>query len=448
MNRATATSIVAAAGIGVLLGAAFLPTLVLLLAASCIVASIALPVSWLPSFALAGFALLPVKQLPFPGEPAAINPGALIVLIWIMRMVLEHHRRTPERTNRLPWTIPVLALWCVVGVATAPRLGTSLGWTANFLVLALGVVTVARFDLGSVRKARETWIVLSSSLGAFALVEAFILKANPLYGSTYQTAQPALKQVWSVYRATTTMGHPLVNALFFSIGCVLAIEARMRRRGRWDSIAILLSAGGVIATASRAGVIAVVFGALTVVVLRSRARSSSRIRTAVLGSMLVIGVALAGSSTYLAERNRSEEAASSAAYRRTTLKTSVGVLAHSPVLGVGPGLADTEKKTLATGRSRLGGIENSWLELLVSLGPVGLLLTVLLVIQRWRSARASGDIAMQGVLVTYAVMCSAFNMIEAHLPGLLILGLVLAGAHNESESIERSADDLRVAVAR
>ncbi len=116
-------------------------------------------------------------------------------------------------------------------------MGTAVAWTAGFAVLALLPAALVPFEPAAARPIVSTWTGLAAVLGVYASLEAWVLRDNPLLGWAYRSA-PApdgFDQIWSVYRATTTMGHPLVNATFFAVALPLAVDRACATGGRWTS---------------------------------------------------------------------------------------------------------------------------------------------------------------------------------------------------------------------
>lgn len=414
--------------LGIAIGVGFgRPVAAAAAAALAILIAAAVPRAWLPSTALVAFAILPAKQLPWPGEPATLSPGLVVIAVWAARVALDRERPTSDRATLLNVVaLTAFSAWTFAASVASPNFRESALWSFSFAALVTTPVLLMRLEPpNSARYLVRSWRVLASVLGGYAVLETFILRENPLYDWAYHSAQPPLIQVWSVYRATTTLGHPLVNGLFFAVALVLSFSAVIRgSRSRLAYLSVAFPFMGLIATASRGPSLAALVGCATILLFR-RSSEKRQLRASFAAALvLLLGGTLLASN--LAARDNSQEGHSSRLYRSRSTEEALRLAGSHPVIGNGPGLADQTKRLAAKGPQRKLGIENSWLQSAVSLGWIGL---GLLIVAFWVSlgtARRRGHSAGMAAVVVLVVGMSGFNLLEANRPALLMLGLVVA----------------------
>jgi O-antigen ligase len=395
----------------------------------------AVPVRWVPCVLLLVFVLLPIKYLPVPAAlSGAWGPNLVGALVLGLRTTWGFGRARP-------WPWPALAaalgIWLVLSSAAASAPFTSLSWSVSFGVLAIGVAAALRGRDDAARLLESGWLALAAFVAAFAVVEAFVLHGNPLFGRYYENPENsrAVVQLWSVYRATTTLGHPLVNGVFLACAVPIALNWTARRRSYGSVALTALILLGLISTGSRGAVIAAALGGMVALAVRTSGRgafgavSPKRIVAGCLVGVLII---VSAGSLYLNGREDSEEGRISAGYRQAALQRGFELVREQPVFGSGPGtayIASADQLGIARGQGDLGGaLENSWLELAVATGLTGMLLVLALIGEAARRALAAGDGAVLGALAAYLGAAANFNWLEAYPGGHLILGLLMGWA--------------------
>ena len=379
-----------------------------------------LPVRHLPPLALLLVLLVPTEALPLPdrlqGAPLAMLP----LLVWALRTRRGARHAVPAVTRACAGA---LVLWLCLSEALAPdRTNAGLLWWVTALA-AVGVVATARGELDAAR-LRTVLLTVTSALGAFALVEAFVLHANPLYDRFYALADVPLLQHWSTYRATTTLGHPLVNGSVFAVAAILALDDLMARgRTRWGVVRALLLLGGIAATGSRTAFAAFALAAVVLILVRRGPRTSG-VRRALLavagvGAVLVLAQGLVG-------RSESTEARASVAVRAALVERTQQAMEGRGVLGAGPGEAEATRRARHLTGSELP-LESSYAQLAVGLGLGGLALFVAtfgtLVVAGLRREETAGDAAAMLALLT---SIGGYNALEGHLQLLVLLALLSA----------------------
>lgn len=419
----------AVAVLGVLVAVAPVPIAQASAGALMVAGLFVVPRFWLPALTLMSFVLVPVKWLPVPAFLLLLTPSALVVLVWTTRMFIGPavNRFTPS--DRVPRaSIAFVGLLLVGALRVA---GSSSGvWTLSFLCLGLLPLVLTRREPQASEIIVGTWLVLAGILGAYAGLERVVLHGNPVLDWAYDSAARPIAQNWGSYRATTTLGHPLVNATFFVCGLCLALGRWRHSHSNVELLCALFAGVGVAATASRGGLIAMCIGGLVTVAspILARGRASGRVKKVALVGAVVILLLVGGlGATTVLARGQAVEASSSIDYRVTAAAGAVQLVKSSPVLGVGPGRAAEVK---ASGFGPLGDVpfENSWLELAVALGIPATLLLGHLLLAACRRALRAGDPGVAGAIVAFGLMLASFNLLEGHRSAHVLVGLLLGTA--------------------
>ncbi len=275
------------------------------------------------------------------------------------------------------------------------------------------------------RSFRLLFVNVASGLGLYALLEGFVLHRNVLFAHLFEHAPWWVSQHYNAsYRVTTLLGHPLVNGLVFATAGVLAASELVRSPNRtlwsWTRFAILV--GATDATHSRGAAIALAAGVLVVLVFaRTESQAAPRRRLWLFVSLLAAGALLAYG---LAARDESREGQNSAQIRETVITRASEAARLAGPFGAGPGESEAYRRT-----QRLPGwqvdLENSYAQLAVSIGVLGLLLTVTLllaiVVTGIRKPAVVGEAA---ALLTVLVDIAGFNAIEGHAEVGLVIALL------------------------
>lgn len=434
--------------ISVGVGIALDPLLAILVVAgaAAMVALVVVRRAWLPAVALGVFIVFPVKFVDAPHDPGSlglVNPAIVPLGVWLVRWRLG---RTAVDAVRLRATRAQvgLLLGCLlaIGLSVASNQLDVLaaGWLINFGAL----VVLAALAVGIEERARvvvlRTWKVAGAVLGTYALGEVLVWRRNPLFDGLYTSARVPLLQVWDVYRATTSLGHPLVNGMFFGAAAVITVASLLERRTLSNALGLALSASGLAMTASRGPAVGAALGIVAVLIVAWRRSELSGAHVAAIGvlTLFVAGAIVTGvvHRLPLFARSQSQEAAAALLYRETTVRDGLRLSADRPLLGWGPGHADAQLR-LSEGR-RLGpGLENGWVELLVSLGLTGAGVIAFAIGSVLLRAVARADLVATGLLVSVIGSVSSFNFFDGQWPAMLLLGLAvgcaLAGVRRPAE---------------
>lgn len=407
-----------------------------LIAFAAIAVLFLVPVEILPAVALTVFALVPSRILPQDGPLGALPLTSIILVVWAARRIIlgqgnDYHvspggARAPgsphEREQFKAAAVISGALflaWAVFSLVRSVDLQASAGWLISFTAGALLPLAVGR----ATREAiwiRRSWLILGGWLGLYAVVEA-VLQVNPLWGNLYIALGVTDAQHWSVYRAEASFGHPLFAALFFAVACAMAIGVWLTSTSRWTLVAGIFSGLGLVATVSRGamlgGAVAVMVAYLAAMVIGGEKRWN---RFALLGLLGVVGIFGIFQFDAFTARNDSTEAARSSGARDTGVWVAGQVADLTDWLGSGPGTSGISGRLFDD-----VVIENSLLQLLMSVGLPGLILFIGMIGAAFLHALSRGAVGDMAGLLAYAICISGFNAIDALRPMHLLLGCLL-----------------------
>jgi hypothetical protein len=389
---------------------------VVLLGLTLLAVAASLPLWLLPSVSLWLFALLPIGYLT--GIPTFVGrfwtPGAIVLTIWVVRVALGPGRRAFLRSLR--WMVPLSVLLVALsfqGLSTT----RSVNWVLLLLVaVALPTALVSAFDNRTSSALLRSWFILGIGLSLVAVLESLVA-SNPL------AAYYNFDQHWSLYRVTTTLGHPLMNGTFFAVTACLAAFSMVRRGGPRGSagICFVLAALAAGLTGSRSGVYALVSGlgvGLLVMLVSGRTSLANKLLGVVLGTAALL---VLPALPTIAGRASSAEGVASGLYRDDVIRLTGKLFLADPWFGYGPGTS-----LIATARSGAQlPLENSVLGSIVSLGVIGslgvLFLVVLVLITTVRGSRPDG---IAGV-AAFVVAGAAFPLWETNPAALVLVGFIL-----------------------
>jgi hypothetical protein len=407
-----------------------------LVAFAAVAVLLLVPVEILPALALTVFALLPSRLLPQDGPLGALPLTTIILVIWAGRRIFlgqgndayvepgnirgtaSTHEHEPFKTAAII-SGALFFVWAAIALIRSVDFQASAGWLISFTAGALLPLVVGR----ATREAiwiRRAWLMLGGWLGAYAVVEA-ALQANPLWGNLYIALGATDSQHWSVYRAEASFGHPLFAALFFAVACAIAIGVWLTSNNRWTLLAGLFSGLGLVATVSRGamlgGAVAVMVAYLVAMVISGEKRWSRFSLLAVLGVVGIFGIFQFDAFT---ARNDSTEAALSSGARDTGVWVAGKVTDMTNWLGSGPGTSGISGRLFDD-----VVIENSMLQLLMSVGLPGLILFIGCIGAAFLHALSRGAVGDMAGLLAYAICISGFNAIDALRPMHLLLGCLI-----------------------
>jgi O-antigen ligase len=409
-------------------GAALFPLPAVLLALACFALALLflLPVETLPAVTMLAMALVPVNDLPLPTAARVASPAVLVLAVWFVR-------REMGGTGRVSGTVPGSVRWvglALVGWLAITTLATISASRSAVWDLCFAVSVLLPLALGLTRReariAIDALIYVGLGLAVFAVVE-YLLHRNPIFAHLYQEAPFPIEQRWSTYRVTTFLGHPLNNALFFSAAAAAGFARYLESRRTLYLAGFLLALIALLLTGSRGALYLTPVALIAVVAVEVRAGALTMQRLGRLA--LIAGLALAALFALYSQtvglRADSTEAHASTDVRYRALDESLHIAGDNDYLGTGPGTSNSAKEEdiLNPGDVDIA-IENSYLQLLVSIGLPG----VVLVIALFGAVIGTGfrlrNIAAAGALTSMALAIGTYNFIEGVRPDLLFLGLL------------------------
>jgi len=422
LTTAGAAVVAAAAGAAIpfvsgRLGA--LPVAVMILAAGYIGCLWVIPVAALAPVALATTLLVPTQSSLLPGHLQNVPVGVLPLGVWLVRTPA-----TPSNTPGLQRLAIAVTGWLLLSEIFAPFHSIrGLEWLVAAWICVVGPLLRAPADLSGGR-LRRLFLLITTPVACYALVEAFILKDNVLFAVLYRnTSWWAGQHAGASYRATTLFGHPLVNGTIFAAAAVLAAAELVERTDRlWLScIRFVILVGAVLSTHSRGPALALAAGIAFVI-----AASPGKLKVTGLRRMVLAGSAVAAGLVIvlgLQARDASFAGQANVAQRTSVVKYARQAASRVEPFGAGPGQSEQFRV-----QQHLPGtstpLENSYAETLVSLGPLGALLFCLaLCVPIYRSLRMSVMVGEAGALATILVAIGGFNAIEEFTPVMVMIGL-------------------------
>jgi hypothetical protein len=405
---------------------------------------------------------IPIRRYKLPGgEAVGLEPYrivvALVIGVWFVSLLID--RRVRLRKSGLDG--PMLAiLVCVFGsiMVNPGRLGElqsvvvkQVTFLLSFFILFYFVVSVLR-NKSVIDTAVKTLVLGGAVIGLLAVIEARtgfapfqqlhqyfpFLKPDPSYGAN-------LERAGSV-RATGPAEHPIALGAALAMLIPLAIYLIKSEGSKWGfAIGALLL--GVLATASRTGVVALLV--MTIVYLCLRPRDTIRLWPLALPLIVATQIMMPGTLGSLAEaffpqggvvaEQKGMAGSCSSSGRVADLGPTLDEVGMRPFLGYGYGTRITE-----TGPDNNACIlDNQWLGTLLDVGVFGALawLWLFVAVVRRLGRRAKQDPSPTGWLIvgtTASVTCysvgmltyDALTFVQVTLFLFILMGIGAAAARN------------------
>jgi O-antigen ligase len=408
--------------VAVVLFAARQNLLVLLIAPLALLISIglvAIPRWILPSIALALFALVPAAYLPIPPLLGRyFSPSVICMALWVL-LGLGHVRVSGKAVA----TIIATTIWALAATMVSTDVSYSLVWCATVFIVLLFPMFM-HGDRRTLSAISTTWQVLALVLAIAAIAES-LARYSPL------SAAYSFRQHWSVYRVTTTLGHPLMNSVFFAVSATIVLGLLLRKRTR-TRLAMSSFAGSCVAvvlTGSRSGLVALLVGLGAVVLFVAftglATRGSKALAAIGVGAMVVVVPML----PIVAQRAGSDEASGSSGVRAMIYDATWKIIQQSPLVGTGPGTSFIVG--FATGIEY--PIESAVLGSLVSVGFIGTAWLSVLVLSVVVRAVRHKKPEIVGAVAAFIVGGFAFPLWEQIPASLIILGVLSVLASRSDE---------------
>ncbi|WP_192813744.1 O-antigen ligase family protein [Microbacterium yannicii] len=249
---------------------------------------------------------------------------------------------------------------------------------------------------------------------AYTLVE-FALTSNVIFDAIYASNGVPTVQRWSTYRVHGFFGHPLYAGTFFSAAFAYTFARWLAKAGSLTVAA--LAGAAVVVTVSRGALIAAGVGVAVALLLATPLREASRLRKLTSVGLIAVATSAVVSVGLLQARVGTTEAATSNDARFSVIGVAVGAADSTGWLGGGPGLARYTAEPFNPARLL---IESSLLQLLISVGMVGLLTYVALMIVRMVDAARMRNAAAAAAIAALTTSLIGYDGLES-LPTLQIL---------------------------
>ncbi len=402
------------------------------LALAAVACLLLVPKDYLPAIAIACFAVFPYWLFGSTPIIGSTGLGPVIISVWVARMLTA--RRTGSPSSALLRAAAGIAIMLAAAVLVSLVLTSREGdktltygpipWSVSFCVALLAPVLVPR-TTRMLELLRKTWLLVGALFGVACILEQ-VTRAPLIYGTLYLGRSLNVEQRWSVYRSISSFGHPLYAALFLSVAAVIGISYWLQRGEKWSLVLGLVAFLGTVATVSRGALLAVGIGVAVAAVIATQGRQKS-VGRALRTSLLIIGgfgaIALTLNSSLINDRASSEEASVSSDARSDLLSVALNLWSQRPIFGSGPGTSSL----VASSFTRLV-VENSWLQLLISLGVVGFGLMVAFLLVMSVAAWQRRDSVSVGAIACFVIGVAVFNGID-DVPSLhtIMMGVFLIG---------------------
>ncbi|MCW2847083.1 MAG: O-antigen ligase protein [Marmoricola sp.] len=323
--------------------------------------------------------LTPALVPPGPGNTAFADPFMAASII-LAAVALSGTRRVV----RLPYSSAVTLLVCggLTGaiVAGAPAHVVLVIAQDVLLLLWCAVVALGREDVRLVEVVTRAWCRTAPALASIGVL-AYLVGFAPLSGVTDADAS----------RASYTFGDPNLagSYLVLSLLIMFACQRPVRRRVRWASYAVVLTA--LVMTGSNGGMLSLMLTVSGLAILTTLRRQGP---TAALVTLSLCGAATVGAAVYVAPRVDLTSVRIAAAESVPLVRDSVGrsdgsvseraallnegtrLWLSSPGTGYGP--ARTKATLLAFQAPYVKEAHNDYLATLLERGPVGVIGLLLL----------------------------------------------------------------------
>ncbi|WP_142132870.1 hypothetical protein [Arthrobacter sp. SLBN-83] len=386
-----------------------------------IVAAI-VPVRFLPGLAFATFLLLPITYMPQvnPFIGRYLSPALFFLVVWFIRS-----RRTATG-GVIPksWLFLAILLlgWAVLSFIWSIDSSRSIAWTGTVACVFLGPALMARrAETSTVAALSKSWLWIGLFLSAMAVAEG--LTSTSFLGSLYSNTESGaigFNQVWSESRATTTLGHPLMNATFFATTAAYAIMNSARTKSRLSLYAGAACTAGSVFTVSRSAVTALAVGLVVGVVAVAVTKAMSFGRKTVWTAAAVCAGLVVMNSPLIAARSQSAEGDSSSVLRAVLLDAAIRISGEGNFIGAGAGASQSR----ATMAGMTLPFENSYAGVLVSLGGFGVAVFALLIAGLVLTGIRRGLPEVAAATTAFGVQIAAYPLVDNVPVALIVLGVL------------------------
>lgn len=316
-----------------------------------------------PIYALVAFSFTPIPYLTSDARFHFISPINVFLLIMLFRVF--------KKISNLTKTLLLCGFGLLVALSSYSIFpARSMAWSL-LLVLALFTLKVTNLQINK-EMFFFTLRHLTTFLTLIVLIEYF------LRSSIFNLKYPQIwtsEKYWSVWRTTSTLGHPINNGLFFcillSFFC-LPLARRHIKTGQLTLMQVFLLAN-VLTTGSRGAVLA----ALLILVISSFQNKKdnlkydkfSKIVFSFLSLLLIIPIV-----QQFISRQNSKEGIESTRYRIDGLREFGNLVESIPIFGFGPGMGSQGYRILGN----YGILENGIGQIIFAFGLAPSILIIII----------------------------------------------------------------------
>lgn len=389
-----------------------------------LIALFAVPPHLLPAMAFLVMVVMPDRLL-FLAPLEYFPPEVIIMFVWAVRKLLNVSTgrrtavRTPVRASVIVLLMAALIWFIVVAISNTPARSAS--WMVAFLVLLVFPLLLPDRER-EVDTLRRLWPWTGAVISIYACVQA-VIQTNPIYDPLYNNLRLVPIQHWSVFRADATLAHPLTAGLFFAMTLAFCVGRWVETSRRSFAALALLNGLGVIATVSRGSYIAagVAVAAVLLLALIAGQRFGRARIIAILGAFSVFGYFALQSDSFQ-ERSNSVDGLGSATAREDMWGITEAAASSYNWLGAGPGTSETA--AIPFNWKGLP-IENSYFQLLISVGVPGLILFSLFLLSVYRVAIRERNLSAIGGLTAALVAIGGYAAIDGPRTALGLLAFMI-----------------------
>ena len=371
----------------------------------------AIPARWLPVLGLLLF------LSPFDRGPDIHSAIRAAVICLPFAVYYLRRRSQLSWSFGMAWAVSWLVVVGVLSALYGLRPVPSLVFLVPVVVLVAMPLALREMPVEDHRLLVRAWAWSAGVLAVYGLVE-FIVAKN-LLDPWYALAVSPIVQKWDTYRITTTIGHPLLNGMFFAASFALFGWQLLERSVMGRTAAALgmaASLGATVLSGSRSALIAIAFGG-AVLSLATTARQSARVKWAI---RIGLPVVLVAAFAYLwTSRLGGVEADTSVDERRDIYGTAAQLIDQRWLLGSGPGYAWEQNEMF--GPFPDVPLESSALELVVGWGVLGTAVALVVGIVYTVTVVRRGRAVALAPLAAVVTSSLFFNFIEGETKGMLLV---------------------------
>lgn len=375
--------------------------------------------------ALALWAYLPTEYISQDPLQTYLNPSSLLFIVILLRC-------KSQLSGYQLVSAVVLACYLIFTSLFSVDPLRSFAWSFQFLLLFYSFFFASKVaDKVGKNLLIVGFSTVTISLLLLAFLE-FLTSSNLLYNGNLL---PQFEEAWrwqnfSIYRVTTTLGHPLNNGMFFATASLFFLRVAILEASKiyFYSLATLCIAS-VFLSGSRSAILAFLIGAFVWLILDWR---KTKISTRVWLIMLAPTFILSFMQTQIYERIfvriDSGEGLSSQLYRQDLLQWA-GLFSKNFIFG-GSGPGTSGNIWLAYGN--VTPLENGFFQLWVSLGliPTMLLLLGLLAFVLFGIRRQIAPFVTLIPALIYLPLTNFIDAVSSYMIAIILFVVVSAASRN------------------